>query len=71
LSEQSDEFSNQNRSAMERFFTVFSESHHFNMMFELLNISSDWLYTLGSFAGGGALGGLMLTVTENAVISVN
>lgn len=31
-------------------------------MFELLDIPSDWLYTLGSFAGGGALGGLISSI---------
>ncbi len=31
-------------------------------MFELLDIPSDWLFTLGSFAGGGALGGLISSI---------
>lgn len=31
-------------------------------MLELLNIPPDWLYTLGSFAGGGALGGLISSI---------
>ena len=47
---------------MERFFTDFSESYHLYLMFELLDIPSDWLFTLGSFAGGGALGGLISSI---------
>ena len=31
-------------------------------MFELLDIQSDWLFTLGSFAGGGAFGGLISSI---------
>lgn len=31
-------------------------------MIDLLNINTDWLYTLGSFAGGGALGGLISSI---------
>lgn len=33
-------------------------------MFELLDIHPDWLYTLGSFAGGGALGGLISSIVN-------
>jgi len=47
---------------MERFFTDFSELHHLYLMFELLDIPSDWLFTLGSFAGGGAFGGLISSI---------
>jgi len=31
-------------------------------MLELLNIPPDWLYALGTFAGGGALGGLITSI---------
>src|SRR5690554_5196655 len=44
---------------MERFFTDFIEQQHLYLMFELLDIPSDWLFTLGSFAGGGAFGGMV------------
>jgi len=33
-----------------------------NIQSDLLNIQSDWLYALASFAGGGALGGLISSI---------
>ena len=33
-------------------------------MIDLLEIHPDWLYTIGSFAGGGALGGLISSIVN-------